>query len=252
MTGSKRSLRLLLAIVALAALVAVIALPALAADPSSSPSGEPSATATGAATATVAPTAGPTAEPVATAEPAGTAAPVGTDDGDDGGTQMPEQPPKPDKPDNADKAKGAPVTVTGTVGTRNGTDGHVAYTLDTGSAVLVLEAGPPWFYGDDHPLKAHVGKRVTIVGEQRAGEDEVDVETVDGVRIREPGKPPWAGGWKAVGERHPGWSEEKAARWGAKRAEQTARHGTSCWPPGHCKGGATADDGAAATNPPGD
>ena len=37
-----------------------------------------------------------------------------------------------------------------------------------------------------------------------------------------------------------------------KRAEQPTRHATSCCPRGHCKGGATADDGAAATNPPGD
>ena len=104
-----------------------------------------------------------------------------------------------------------------------------------GSTVLVLDAGPSWFYGDDHPLRGAVGKRVTIAGTQRAGESEVDVETVDGAAVREPGRPPWAGGWHRVGERHPGWSQEKAERWAAKRAEQAERHGVSCWPPGHCK-----------------
>ena len=211
MTTLMRSLRLLVAVIALAALVAVIALPALAADPSSSPASEPT------------PTASPTAEPVAT-------------DGD--GTPIPEKPPKPDKPDKpakTDKTKGEPVTLSGTVGTRTDGDGHTEYTLDTGTAVLVLDAGPSWFFGDDHPLKGHVGKRVTIVGERRAGDDEVDVETVDGVRLREPGKPPWAGGPKVVGERHPGWSAEKAERWEAKRAAKAERHGSSCWPPGHCK-----------------
>jgi hypothetical protein len=57
---------------------------------------------------------------------------------------------------------------------------------------------------------------------------------VDGTRLREPGKPPWAGGWKVVGERHPGWSEEKAARFAERQAAKAARFG-DCWPPGHCK-----------------
>jgi hypothetical protein len=143
--------------------------------------------------------------------------------------------PNPNKPDKAAKPKGDPVTVTGTVGTRTDADGRTEYTLTNGSTVLVLDGGPTWFYGDDHPLQASVGKRVTVVGTQRAGETEVDVETVDGTALREPGRPPWAGGWKAVGERHPGWSQEKADRMAAKRAEQAERHGVACWPPGLCK-----------------
>jgi hypothetical protein len=155
-----------------------------------------------------------------------------------------EKSPNPNKPDKAaKKPKGDPVTVTGTVGTRTDADGRTEYTLTSGSTVLVLDGGPTWFYGDDHPLAGSVGKRVTVVGTQRAGEAEIDVETVDGVALRAPGKPPWAGGWKAVGERHPGWSQEKADRMADKRAEQAARHGVACWPPGLCKDpAAPADD----------
>ena len=250
-------LRITVTLVALAALVAVIAWPVLAADPSGSPSIAPSASASTDPNPTTAPT--PTTEPTSTAdatltleptsEPAATAAPTTTDDGD-GGIQMPEQPPKPDKPDRAHKAKGDPVTVSGTVGSRADEDGRTEYTLTSGSTVLVLDAGPSWFYGEDHPLAPEVGTRVTIVGTQRAGESEVEVETVDGVPVREPGKPPWAGGWKVVGEAHPGWSAEKAERWAEKRAEQAKRHGASCWPPGQCKDAAPADP--TLSNPPGD
>jgi hypothetical protein len=209
MTRTSGSLRLLVAILALVALVAVIALPALAADPTPTP-------------------------------------------GVDGpGTSTAEEPPRPadpgnpGKPPKAAKEKGDPVTVSGTVGRRTDAEGRVEYTLTSGSTVLVLDAGPTWWYGDDHPLSDSVGDQVTIVGTQRAGEAEVDVETVDGQAIREPGKPPWAGGWKVVGERHPGWSAEKAARWAERRAAQAERHGTDCWPPGLCKG-----DGAPAAGGP--
>ena len=59
--------------------------------------------------------------------------------------------------------------------------------------------------------------------------------TVDGKRIRAEGKPPWAGGWKRVGERHPGWTQEKWDRWQAKMAGKAKALGVDCWPPGHCK-----------------
>jgi hypothetical protein len=213
MTRTSGSLRLILAIVALLALIAVIALPALAADPSGSP--------------------------VPASEPA-----PGPDATDGDGATTAEEPPRPvdpgnpGKPPKAAKEKGEPVTVSGTVGRRTDAEGQVEYTLTDGATVVILNAGPPWYLGDDHPLSGSIGKRVTIVGTQRAGEAEVEVETVDGQAIREPGKPPWAGGWKVVGERHPGWSEEKAARWAERRAAQAERHGTDCWPPGQCKDGA--------------
>jgi hypothetical protein len=68
------------------------------------------------------------------------------------------------------------------------------------------------------------------------------------VALREPGKPPWAGGWKVVGEKHPGWSQEKADRFKAKFGD--------CFPPGQCKdkpdkgAGDGADDGADESEAP--
>jgi hypothetical protein len=127
------------------------------------------------------------------------------------------------------------VTVTGTVGSQNNTDGETEYTLTTPNGTLRLDAGPAWFFGGAYPLAPFVGRQVTIGGEQRQGSTEVDVLTVDGTALREPGKPPWAGGWKRVGERHPGWSQEKADREAAKVAGKKERFGVDCWPPGHCK-----------------
>jgi opacity protein-like surface antigen len=48
------------------------------------------------------------------------------------------------------------------------------------------------------------------------------------------GKPPWAGGWKRVGEGHPGWSQEKADRFKAKFGD--------CFPPGQCKDKSKGED----------
>jgi hypothetical protein len=137
--------------------------------------------------------------------------------------------PGPGKSDNAKKGKApkTPITLTGTVATATDADGNPTYTLRSGSTTYTLEAGPPWFFGDKHPLKPFVGKSVTIVGEKAADSNEVDVETVDGKALRAPGKPPWAGGWKVVGEKHPGRSQEKADRFKAKFGD--------CFPPGQCK-----------------
>jgi hypothetical protein len=121
------------------------------------------------------------------------------------------------------------VSLRGVVGTRTDADGDVSYTLTVNGSVLTLEAGPPWFWGDKHPLKAVVGKTVTIAGE-RSG-DEVDVQSIDGTAIREPGRPPWAGGPKAVGAGHPGNGKNKVDRFAAKAKE----FGLDCWPPGWCK-----------------
>lgn len=129
------------------------------------------------------------------------------------------------KPDKA--AAKSSITITGTVEVATGSSGHDAYTLKDGGTTYQLEAGPPWFFGNDHPLKPFVGKKVTIVGEVAQGSTEVDVQTVDGTALRGPGKPPWAGGWRAVGSSHPGWSQEKADR-------MQARFG-DCFPPGQCK-----------------
>jgi hypothetical protein len=90
------------------------------------------------------------------------------------------------------------------------------FTLVVGITVYPLSVGPPWWWGDANPLAASVGKVVTIAGEQEEGSDEVDVLAIDGKTIREPGRPPWAGGWKAVGPKHPGWAQWKVDKQAGK------------------------------------
>jgi hypothetical protein len=142
------------------------------------------------------------------------------------------QPPAPpglaNKPEKAPKA---PITVSGTVQETSGGHGWPVFTLQDSATTYMLEAGPPWFYGQDHPLKKYVGMSVTVVGEVAEGSTEIEVDTVDGTALREPGRPPWAGGWKVVGESHPGWSQDKADRFNG-----------GCWPPGHCKGNSQTDE----------
>lgn len=203
----------LVVLLALIGVIALYALPTLAASPSPGASAAPAA----------ASTADPSAKPEKSREP---------------------------KPAKAEKAKTpeVAVTVSGVIGTRTDTDGKLEYTLTRGGTVLVLDAGPAWFFKDKHPLAAYVGKSVSVVGGQRAGSTEVDVESVDGKVLREPGKPPWAGGWKRVGKDHPGWSQEKWDRWQAKAKER----GLECFPPGQCKDKAKADKPAATEAPGGD
>jgi hypothetical protein len=126
-----------------------------------------------------------------------------------------------------DKAPEAPITLNGTITSSTDSDGRTSYTLTDGGTTYTLEAGPHWFFGDKYPLEPYVGKSVKVEGEVAEGSTEVDVHSIDGVALREPGKPPWAGGWKVVGKAHPGWSQEKADRFAEKFGD--------CWPPGHCK-----------------
>jgi hypothetical protein len=134
----------------------------------------------------------------------------------------------------------APITISGTIETSTDADGETVYTLTDGGKTYTLEAGPKWFFGDDYPLKPYVGQDVTVVGEIKEGTNEVDVTSINGTALRAEGKPPWAGGWKRVGEKHPGWSQEKADRFQAKFGD--------CFPPGQCKDkpnkGADEDDTA--------
>jgi hypothetical protein len=103
------------------------------------------------------------------------------------------------------KAPSTPISLRGTVRTSTDEEGRTSYTLDVDGTTYELSAGPAWFWGQAHPLAGHVGDQVEVVGQVRDGSNEIDVESVDGVALREPGKPPWAGGPKRVGERHPGW-----------------------------------------------
>jgi hypothetical protein len=151
---------------------------------------------------------------------------------------------------DAAKVPEVSVTVTGTVGTQTTAQGETEYTLTTPDGTFQLDAGPAWFFGDAYPLAPFVGRQVTIGGEQRQGSTQVDVLTVDGTALREPGKPPWAGGWKRVGEKHPGWSQEKADREAAKVARKKERFGLDCWPPGHCKDASGKPQTPASTSTP--
>jgi hypothetical protein len=183
------------ALAAIAALVAValVAMPALGVDPTRSPS-----------TGTVPTAAPPSADPqaAASAEPSNDND-NGNGQGNGNGNGPPDKAGKPDK----DHAPEHPVTVTGVVKAASGDEG--GYTLTVGSTVYELSAGPKWWWGDNNPLAKVVGKTVKIDGEQEEGSTEVDVLSIDGTAIRAPGKPPWAGGWKVVGPKHPGWAQWK-------------------------------------------
>ncbi len=91
-----------------------------------------------------------------------------------------------------------------------------------------------------------------MVGEQEQGSTAVDVQTVDGKVIREPGKPPWAGGWKRVGKDHPGWSQEKADRMAGeeRRQEGALRRRLLAARPLQGRVRQTADAGATPTPAP--
>ena len=129
---------------------------------------------------------------------------------------------------NKVKVETAPITLNGTIDVTTNADGKRTYTLTDGGTTYELSAGPKWFFAaGKYPLDPYVGESVTIEGEIAEGSNEVEVISVNGTALRAPGKPPWADGWKAVGERHPGWSQAKADKFKAKFGD--------CFPPGQCK-----------------
>ena len=135
---------------------------------------------------------------------------------------------KPTPGQEKEKTPKAPITLNGTIEKAAGEDGKSDYTLTDGGKTYTLEAGPRWFFDEGaYPLDKYVGKNVRVEGEIAEGSTEVEVISIDGTALREPGKPPWAGGWKVVGEKHPGWSQAKADRMKAKFGD--------CFPPGQCK-----------------
>jgi hypothetical protein len=137
--------------------------------------------------------------------------------------EKPGKGPKADKGPKAEKVPETPVTLQGTVGTKADEDGGTEYTLTVNGTVYELEAGPPWYWGENHPLKGLVGKTVTIEGDQEQGSTSIDVRVADGKTLREPGKPPWAGGWKVQGEKHPGWAQWKVDKADAKAKAQAEK-----------------------------
>ena len=143
---------------------------------------------------------------------------------------------------NKEKVEKTAITISGTIEAATGDKGRKTYTLADGGKTYKLEAGPHWFFAEGaYPLDKYVGESVTVEGEIAAGSDEVDVISVNGTPLREPGKPPWAGGWKVVGAKHPGWSQEKADRFESKFGD--------CWPPGHCKDKSKPDKGEKPDDP---
>ena len=141
------------------------------------------------------------------------------------------------------------ITLNGTIETGAADeDGKMSYTLTDGGKTYTLEAGPKWFFdAGSYPLEKYVGKNVKVEGEIAEGSTEVDVISIDGTPLRAAGKPPWAGGWKVVGEKHPGWSQEKADRMKAKFGD--------CFPPGQCKdkpNKGADEDGTEPDESPGD
>lgn len=125
------------------------------------------------------------------------------------------------------KAPKVEVTLEGVVASATADDGRVSYTLAVGDVTYDLSVGPRWYWREKNPLEPFVGETVTVHGMSREGSTEVDVRRVNDEEIRGEGRPPWAGGWKRVGELHPGWSGDKAERFAQKFGD--------CFPPGHCR-----------------
>jgi hypothetical protein len=108
------------------------------------------------------------------------------------------------------------ITVHGTIQKTTAPDGKVAYTLVANATTYRLSDGPEWWWGANDPLASYVGKTVDVAGEVAPGSTDIDVLSIDGKALRAPGRPPWAGGPKAVGEKHPGFKASKEARDKAK------------------------------------
>ncbi len=91
---------------------------------------------------------------------------------------------------------------------------------------------------------------MTVVGEIAEGSTEVDVESVDGKAVRTTtGKPPWAGGPKKVGEKHPGWKAWQAAHPNGKPAKEKGIGSGRATAPGQLKKAAAAAAASASPAP---
>jgi hypothetical protein len=108
------------------------------------------------------------------------------------------------------------ITVHGTIQKATAPDSKIAYTLVANATTYRLSDGPEWWWGPNDPLASYVGKTVDVTGEIAQGSTDIDVLSIDGKAIRAPGRPPWAGGPRAVGEKHPGFKASKDANDKAK------------------------------------
>jgi hypothetical protein len=132
-------------------------------------------------------------------------------------------------------------STTGTIVAGVDGDGQPTYFLRLEDGTLIeLRFGPSWFWGDLDPLAGLLETVVTVGGQLRDGAPNenasdtakekaahapgIKVRTVDGSRLHDHGKPPWAGGPKVIGEVHPGydgWSKGQAAK--AEKPEKAAK-----------------------------
>ncbi len=126
--------------------------------------------------------------------------------------------PKPAEAAETPDADEVVTTLKGVLTTKKDAEGEVDYYIGD----VQLSVGPPWFWGAKHPLVGLVGQAITMTGHMETGNPvkakakanatakdagpEFEVLTVNGKTIREPGKPPWAGGPKVVGPSHPGYA----------------------------------------------
>src|SRR4051794_38270121 len=85
------------------------------------------------------------------------------------------KPDKSPKPGNGNKAKKPEVAVTvqGTVVQGKDDQGRPTFTITANGKTWDLSAGPPWYWGDNNPLKAYAGKSVTIAGSSDQGSAEL-------------------------------------------------------------------------------
>lgn len=139
--------------------------------------------------------------------------------------------PRPEKATETPDADEVITTLTGVLATKKDADGDVEYSIGD----VRLGVGPPWYWGERHPLAGLVGQTITVTGHMETGKPakagakakdagpEFEVLIVNGTVIRAPGKPPWAGGPKAVGASHPGytgWSKNHGKGNGAKDSDE--------------------------------
>lgn len=92
---------------------------------------------------------------------------------------------------------------TGTLATQTAADGATVYVLQTSTGSLVLDVGPPRYWGEGHPLAPFVGQSITVSGIAKPWADAFAVFAIGDQVIRGVGRPPWAGGWKADGQKAP-------------------------------------------------
>lgn len=116
------------------------------------------------------------------------------------------------KPAKAEKGPAIARTLTGTIVATKDTKGRATYEMTVNGVTWELSAGPKWYWAGSNPLAAYVGSEVEVTGTYREGRTDLSVATVDGTAIRAAGRPPWAGGPKVVGERHPGWKDATGSK----------------------------------------